>query len=648
MENLRVSRTGRLAGLGLAAAAALTLTISAVPAAAAEGQVLYAGSADAVAGSYVVVFKDFVSTQGVNDAVHASTLRYGGQVSHTYRAALHGYAARMSEQQARRLAADPSVAFVEQDRLAHIADVQPNPPSWGLDRIDQRNLPLDNSYTFDTTASNVHAYIIDTGIRLTHQTFGGRATFGTNTVGDGINTDCNGHGTHVSGTVGGSQFGVAKGVQLVMVKVLDCNGSGAFSGVAAGIDWVTQNRILPAVANMSLGAQGTDAATETAVRNSIASGVSYSIASGNSGADACNFTPARVAEAITVNASDINDARASFSNFGTCTDLFGPGVNITSAWMDSDTATNTISGTSMATPHSTGVAALWLATHPNDSPAAVQSALKANATPNKITNPGAGSPNLLLFTNPGAGNPNGPSVANPGNRTGTVGTPTSLQLTATGGTPPYTWSATGLPPGLSINASTGLISGTPTTAGTFGVTATARDTANQSGSTTFSWTISPSGGGCASPGQKLANPGLESGPTGWTATPAVIGQNAPNQPAHSGTWNAWLDGYGTTHTDSLSQSVAIPAGCTASTLTFWLHIDTAESTTTTQFDKLTVQVGSTTVANFSNLNKAAGYTQRSVNVGQFAGQTLVLKFTGTEDSSLQTSFVLDDLAVNAS
>jgi subtilisin family serine protease len=521
MERSRAGSMGRLAGLGTATAAfVVAATLSLAPAAVAEGQVLYAGAADSIRDSYVVVFKGSVSAQNVDNQVRSSTSRYGGRATHTYRAALHGYAATMSAQQARRLAADPAVAYVQQDREVHVTDVQPNPPSWGLDRVDQRDLPLDNSYTFDTTASNVTAYVIDTGIRLTHQTFGGRATWGTNTTGDGNNTDCNGHGTHVAGTIGGSQYGIAKGVNLVAVKVLNCSGSGSFAGVAAGIDFVTQQHQAgqPAVANMSLGAQGSDTATENAVRNSIADGVVYAIASGNSNSDACNFTPARVAEAITVNASDIDDARASFSNFGTCTDIFGPGVNITSSWMTSDTATSTISGTSMATPHTAGVAALWLAAHPADTPAQVAAGLIANSAPNKITSPGTGSPNRLLFTNPSGGTPGAPNVTNPGGRTGTVGVATSLQLTASGGTPPYTWSATGLPPGLSINASSGLISGTPTTAGTFGVTATATDTASQSGSATFSWTISPAGSGCApvTNGTDVAIPDLGTGTSSIT------------------------------------------------------------------------------------------------------------------------------------
>ncbi len=250
----------------------------------------------------------------------------------------------------------------------------------------------------------------------------------------------------------------------------------------------------------------------------------------------------------------------------------------------------------------------------------------------------------LLTKPPGQGNT--VTVTNPGNQTSTVGSPVSKQIQATDSASgqTLTYSATGLPTGLSINSSTGLITGTPTATGTFNVTATATDTTNASGSASFTWTVNPTGGGCS--GQLLGNPGFESGTTPWTASSGVIGSFS-GQTAHSGTRYAWMDGYGSSHTDTLSQSVTIAAGCHA-TLTFWLHIDSAETTTTTQFDKLTVQMGSTTVATFSNLNKATGYQQRTIDVSSFAGQTVTLKFTGTEDQSLQTSFVVDDTAITLS
>ncbi|MPZ82683.1 MAG: S8 family serine peptidase [Actinophytocola sp.] len=412
MRHPRTGWAARLVRPALAAAAVVAVSLSlSSPASAAEGEILGAGAEGAIENSYLVVLEDGAAAKPA-----AIAQRYDAKVTHTFRAALNGYAATMSEADAKRAAADPAVAYVEQNRVISALETQPNPPSWGLDRVDQRKLPLDNSYTYPNTAPNVTAYIIDTGIRTTHSDFGGRATWGTNTA-DSNNTDCNGHGTHVAGTVAGTAHGIAKQAHLVAVKVLNCQGSGTLAGVTAGIDWVTQNAQKPAVANMSLGASGTNASMENAVRNSISSGVTYAIASGNSSSDACNFTPARTPEAITVNSTDSNDARSSFSNFGSCSDIFAPGRDITSSWNTSDTATNTISGTSMATPHVTGASAVYLGSHPSATPAEVQTALKDGASIGKVTNPGSGSPNNLLFVGEGAdpdpGDPGDPGDPEP-------------------------------------------------------------------------------------------------------------------------------------------------------------------------------------------------------------------------------------------
>lgn len=295
------------------------------------------------------------------------------------------------------------VAAVVPDGVATVDETQTG-TTWGLDRIDQRKLPLSGTFTYTNTGAGVTAYVIDTGIRTTHVEFGGRARSGWDVIdNDADASDCNGHGTHVAGTIGGATYGVAKGVDLVAVRVLDCGGSGLWSGVIAGIDFVTADHEAgqPAVANMSLGG-GANMAVDQAVKNSIADGVAYAVAAGNSNAPACQFSPARVPEAMTSGASTIGDAKASFSNWGSCMDWFAPGQTITSAWRTSDTATNTISGTSMASPHTAGVAALYLQSSPGASPAAVSKALASAATTRQMSGIDRrfypGTANLLLFT----------------------------------------------------------------------------------------------------------------------------------------------------------------------------------------------------------------------------------------------------------
>jgi subtilisin family serine protease len=356
-----------------------------------------------IANNYIVVLDqdatgqdaDVAAIEAEVDALIAATAT--GRKQHVYAHALAGFSAEMSEEDALALSRDPRVRFVEEDSTMEIVTTQTNPPSWGLDRIDERDLPLSASYTYTATGSGVNAYIIDTGIRTSHTQFGGRASVAFDAVGDGRNgQDCNGHGTHVSGTVGGSTYGVAKAVRLFAVRVLNCSGSGTNSGVIAGVNWVTANHVSPAVANMSLGG-GVSTALDTAVTNSINSGVTYAIAAGNSNTNASNSSPARVSAAITVGSSTQSDARSSFSNFGSVVDIFAPGSSITSAWATSNTAINTISGTSMATPHVTGVAARFLQNNRTASAATVRNAIVNAATLNHLTGIPTGTANRLLF-----------------------------------------------------------------------------------------------------------------------------------------------------------------------------------------------------------------------------------------------------------
>ena len=549
------------AALVAAAAGALALTAHA-PAGAADrdrAPVLGAERATAIDGRYIVVM-DPRSSRADNSRAQRQATDRGGRVLFDYGTALKGFAAKLSDRAVEALRNNPNVAYLEADQRVALSATQSN-PTWGLDRIDQRSLPLSSSYTYNATGSGVTAYIIDTGIRSTHGDFGCRVGSGYTAIADGNGTnDCNGHGTHVAGTVGGTTYGVAKQVSLRPVRVLDCQGSGTNSGVIAGVDWVTGNHAAgaPAVANMSLGG-GVSSALDTAVTNSINDGVTYAVAAGNENTNACNGSPSRVGAAITVGSTTSTDARSSFSNYGSCLDLFAPGSSISSAWHTSDTATNTISGTSMATPHVAGVAALYLQGSPSASPSTVTSAIVNGATTGVVTGAGTGSPNRLLYS------------------------------LLSGGSPP--------PPPPS--------------------------------------------------GNLLANPGFESGATAWSATSGVI-TSAAGAPARTGSWKAWLDGYGTTHTDTLSQSVTIPSASSA-TLSFYLYVASDETTTSTAYDRLTVQVVSggttTTLGTFSNLDEGSSYVLRSFNMSAFTGKTVTVKLTGTEDSSLATSFVVDDTSL---
>jgi len=349
------------------------------------------------------------------------TATYGGSFSTTWSQALKGFLLNSSEAQAISMSGDSRVAFVVQDSAIAVgtpdtdpiamtpdpnADLNPQPnASWGLDRIDQHNLPLNQLYAYHNDGDGVNAYVIDTGILPTHWEFRGRASSIFDAVdSEGSGIDCNGHGSHVAGIIGGRTFGVAKKVRLFSVRVLNCQGTGAWSDVVNGVNFVTWHRGqpaqqgYPAVANMSLGGE-TNRAADAAVRNSIRAGVTYVVAAGNGNADAANYSPADVAEAITVGATIQFDYRAEFSNFGATLDLFAPGVSIPSAWIGGDLMIATASGTSMASPHVAGVVALYLQNHRTASPETVRSAIVGSATVGVVNNSGQESPNRLVFTN---------------------------------------------------------------------------------------------------------------------------------------------------------------------------------------------------------------------------------------------------------
>ncbi|MET8154585.1 S8 family serine peptidase [Actinoplanes sp. NPDC049668] len=400
----RISRHGRRLVVGLTVVAAAGVGVPALAATPAprsarvaeppaEGFVHGLGAASAVPGRFIVLLRQDRATAQAVGATARSLV--GDRIDRVFGSGVPGFTASLSVTEARRLAADPAVAVVEQDRKVRVSGTQRSAP-WSLDRVDGRSRSLSGTFTPSSSAAGVHAYVIDTGIRISHKEFGGRASFGYDFVdGDSSARDCNGHGTHVAGSLGGRKYGVAKSVRLVAVRVLDCKGSGYNSDVVDGVNWVTANAIRPAVANMSLGGDYS-AAVDQAVEDSIASGITYVVAAGNENANAYYGSPAGVAAAITVAATDRRDRRASFSNYGSIVDIFAPGVGVKSAYYRSDTATATLDGTSMASPHVAGAAALILAGHPAYRPAEVRSALVKRATTGKVTRR-SGSPNRLLF-----------------------------------------------------------------------------------------------------------------------------------------------------------------------------------------------------------------------------------------------------------
>jgi subtilisin family serine protease len=614
-----------------------------------------------VRDSYIIVLNpDTVRSEGERPSPQALVAAvadelarsHGGQLEAVYQHALKGFAVQLTEKQAARLAADPRVAYVEPDQVIEAVATQ-SPATWGLDRIDQRDLPLSNSYTYNQTGLGVNAYVIDTGIRSSHQEFAGRIGNGFTAINDGRGTsDCNGHGTHVAGTTGGTTYGVAKQVTLHAVRVLGCNGSGSTSGVIAGVDWVTQNHVKPAVANMSLGG-GISTALDQAVANSIAGGVSYAIAAGNSNANACNASPARVASANTVGSTTSTDARSSFSNFGTCVDLFAPGSSITSSWSTSDTATNTISGTSMATPHVAGALALYLQANPSATPAAATQALLANTTANTVTNPGSGSPNRLLDslfgTAPGDTTPPTTSITSPAGGSTVSGTVTVAANAADDvGVNRVELYVDGALRGTDTSSPYTIPWNTTTAAnGAHSLQTRAYDAAGNAGS---SAAVGVFVSNATSGGELIVNGGFEGSASPWTLSGSAFWSTGGND--HSGTGYSIL-GAGNNASGAEYQTVTIPAGHPAN-LTFWLNITTSESLTTA-YDFVYIEVRSTsgallaTLGSFSNRNatsSATAYTQRTFSLASWIGQTVRVQFRGTTDVTLPTSFRIDDVSLS--
>ncbi|RKG96235.1 serine protease [Corallococcus sp. CA053C] len=617
----------------------------------------------AIPGEYIVVLRDAtqeVRQQGAANIARELVSLNGGKVLRTYEHSIHGFLATMSEAEARGLLSDPRVAYVQENGLIHLSATQTS-ATWGIDRIDQRDLPRNSSYTYNVDGTGVHAYVIDTGIRLTHTEFTGRTGNGYDFIdNDSDPTDCHGHGTHVSGTVGGTTWGVAKKVTLHGVRVLDCTGYGNDAQVIGGIDWVAANHIKPAVANMSLGDVGIQA-IDDATERLIAAGVTTVVAAGNDSDNACDYSPARAPNAITVGSTTSSDARSSFSNYGTCVDIFAPGSSITSASNSGNTSSTSMSGTSMASPHVAGAAALYLSANPSATPAQVRDALVNNATPNKVTSPGTGSPNKLLYTLfiTGGG--------------GSDTTPPTTSITSPAGGATLSGTAS-----VSANASDNVgvsrvefyagtsLLGTATTApysiawnttavanGTYALTTKAYDAANNIGtSTTVSVTVNNGTGTCSISEQLLVNAGFESGNTGWTTSAGVIDGTTTGSAPRTGTYKAFLNGYGSTLTEYAYQDITIPSTACSATLSFWALITTSETTTSTAYDKLAIQVRNSagtvlaTLATYSNLDKGTAYVQRTFDLAAYKGQTIRVYFNGTEDSSLKTSFFIDDTAVN--
>ncbi|MDJ1645272.1 S8 family serine peptidase [Streptomyces pakalii] len=656
-------RTASVLALALAVGVVAPTAASAVPPPPRPlAPLLTSPAADEVPDRYIVALKKpgqggpAATAEALTEPL-ALAREQGGQVRRQYTAALRGFSADLPPTAVEAMRKDPRVAYVQTVRVhqqtsggtkARARPAQDNAP-WHLDRIDQRSLPLDSTYTPPDDGSGTNVYVLDSGVRATHKEFEGRATGVHTSINDGNGTkDCANHGTFVSSHIAGKTYGVAKKASIKAVRILNCNNSATTEEIVDGMDWTTRNAVKPAVVNMSIQSDnGTaDQAMDDAAKSMIDSGLLLVLITGNFGKGDCRNSP-KDPRAITMGASTRTDSRNTGSNpssYGSCTTAFAPGADVTGAGKDSDTHVLTgWNGTSFAAPLAAGTLALALESNPRLTMAQAKDLIVTNSTKNVLTNIGSGSPNRLLHVGDGVTPPgDNPVVTDPGPQNTKTGTTVSLQIKASDPqNDQLTYAASGLPAGLSINAATGLITGTPTTAGNSTVTVTAKDPSGHTGSTAFTWTVGATGG-CPS-SQLVGNPGFEDGRAPWTGDLHTI-DRFPKKAAHTGTRVAWLAGYGSARTERIAQDITVPAGCKA-TLTLYLRIDTAERDNRA-YDRMTVSLGGTTLATYSNADAGPDYVAKTLDVSSFAGRTGALQFSATEDRAYQTSFVIDDVTLS--